>query len=227
MDSGKLYIVATPIGNLKDITFRAIEVLKEVDYILSEDTRETDKLLKYYDINNKSQIAYRDQNHTQVYLKILDILLKGNNLALISDSGTPLISDPGFKLVSGLIKENIQIISIPGPSAVISSLVAAGLPTDRFSFIGFLPKKDAQRKKVLAEYKNLDSTLIIYESPFRMTKLLTEIEEVLGNRKICIANELTKIHERLIYGEITSILANQVHIFNKGEFVVLIAKEGF
>lgn len=225
----RLFIVATPIGNLKDITIRGLEVLKNVDLIISEDTRETEKLLKKYEIK-KSQISYRDQNHNRVFPKILDLLDK-SDAALISDSGTPLISDPGFKLVSELISKGIEIVSIPGPSAVISSIVASGLPTDKFSFLGFLPKKQSKRSEILRNFGDLDCTLIIYESPYRISKLLDEIFENLGERYICIVNEQTKKFEKIYRGLISKFLDNKtldkIEISKKGEFVVLVAKKGF
>lgn len=224
--TGILYIVATPIGNMGDITIRAIETLKTVDLILSEDTRETTKLLNHYQIE-KSQISYRDQNHTRVYERILEMLKNGGKVALVSDSGTPLISDPGFKLVSELIKDGIKIESIPGPSAVIGSLTVSGLPTDKFVFIGFLPKKPNQQDTLLKEYGNLEATLIIYESPFRVVKLLEQIKTSLGNRKVCIVKDLTKMHESLIYGEIDTILTRQKEIKPKGEYIILVAKKDF
>lgn len=226
MQKGKLFIVSTPIGNMGDITLRAIETLKNVDLILSEDTRETSKLLQHFEIQ-KSQISYRDQNHYRVFETILKNLEEGKNIALVSDSGTPLISDPGFKLVQDLIAANIKIESIPGPSAVISALTVSGLPTDKFTFIGFLPKKSGQQDKILQSYGNLESTLIIYESPYRVVKLLEQIHQSLGNRKVCIVKDITKLYESLIYGQIEDILANRTNIKAKGEYIVLVAKSDY
>lgn len=226
MEQGKLYIVSTPIGNMGDITIRALDVLKNVDLILSEDTRETTKLLQHYGIE-KSQISYRDQNHIRVFNTILEDLKSGKNIALVSDSGTPLISDPGFKLVQELVENGIKIDSIPGPSAVIGALTVSGLPTDKFTFLGFLPKKTGQQEKLLKEYGTTESTLVIYESPFRVVKLLEQIQRVLGNRKICVVKDLTKMYESLIYGEINDILTNRTNIKPKGEYIVLVAKENF
>lgn len=226
MEKGKLYIIATPIGNLTDITLRALETLKEVDMILSEDTRETDKILKKYEIN-KPQLSYRDQNHDYIFPRLEETLENGLNLALISDSGTPLISDPGFKLVRDLIKKGFEIVSIPGPCAAISALVTSGFPTDKFSFLGFLPKSSGERSKLLRNYGNLDSTLVIYESPFRIEKLLKEIHENLGERYICLANEITKIHEKILRGSLGIVLESVKGKRLKGEFVVIVGKEGF
>ncbi len=226
MEKGKLYIIATPIGNLTDITLRALETLKEVDMILSEDTRETDKILKKYEID-KPQLSYRDQNHDYIFPRLEETLENGLNLALISDSGTPLISDPGFKLVRDLIKKGFEIVSIPGPCAAISALVTSGFPTDKFSFLGFLPKSSGERSKLLRNYGNLDSTLVIYESPFRIEKLLKEIHENLGERYICLANEITKIHEKILRGSLGIVLESVKGKRLRGEFVVIVGKEGF
>jgi len=226
MEKGKLYIIATPIGNLTDITLRALETLKEVAMILSEDTRETDKILKKYEID-KPQLSYRDQNHDYIFPRLEETLENGLNLALISDSGTPLISDPGFKLVRDLIKKGFEIVSIPGPCAAISALVTSGFPTDKFSFLGFLPKSSGERSKLLRNYGNLDSTLVIYESPFRIEKLLKEIHENLGERYICLANEITKIHEKILRGSLGIVLESVKGKRLRGEFVVIVGKEGF
>ncbi|MFC1700431.1 16S rRNA (cytidine(1402)-2'-O)-methyltransferase [Patescibacteria group bacterium] len=226
MKTGRLFVVATPIGNLSDITLRALEVLKNVSYILSEDTRETHKLLEKYEIS-ASQISYRDQNHTKVLPKIIQILNTGSDVALVSDSGTPLISDPGFKLISELLDQGYNVESIPGPSALISALVSSGLPTDKFSFVGFLPRSSGQIVKILTSYGNSDSTLIIYESPFRVEKLLNYIKDTLGDRQVVLAKELTKIHEKFYRGTTSEVLDEIKGKKHKGEFVVLVAKEGF
>ncbi len=226
MFKGKLYIVSTPIGNLTDITLRALEVLKSVDLILSEDTRETEKVLKQYNFS-KPQISYRDQNHTRVIQNIKDMLSDGKTLALVSDSGTPLISDPGFKLVNELSKVGVEIITIPGPSAVIAALSVSGMPTDKFTFIGFLPKSGAHRKKVLKEYGSLDTSIVVYESPFRIVKCLEEILEVLGDRSMFLCNDLTKIYEKVWRGKVSEVLSQVKTTKLKGEFVVIVSKEGF
>jgi len=222
----KLYVVATPIGNIEDITLRAIEILKGVDLILSEDTRETEKILRRWDIKTP-QISYRDQNHKKIIAHIKELLNSGKDLCLVSDSGTPLISDPGFKLVEELKKDQIQIIPIPGPSAVVAALSVSGLPSDNFSFIGFLPKKPNQRKAILQEFGSLPATLIIYESPYRIRKLLTEIHEALGGRTICLAKDLTKTYEEIRTAPIENFLKNPEGIKEKGEYVVLIAKQNY
>ena len=223
--SGRLFVVATPIGNLQDFTQRAVDVLSKVNVVLSEDTRETKKLLDAYKLPAKQQISYRDQNHKKVFPAIIDLLSGGNDLALVSDSGTPLISDPGFKLVTGAIDAGFEVIAVPGPSAVTAALSISGLPTDKFSFLGFLPKSSGPRSKLLKTYGLLDSTLVIYESPFRITKLLNEVHEVLGNRYVCLCKELTKVHEDCIRGTVQDLL--NLPPTYKGEHVVLIAKEGY
>jgi 16S rRNA (cytidine1402-2'-O)-methyltransferase len=226
MEKGKLYIIASPIGNLSDITLRALEVLKGVDMILSEDTRETDKILRKYEID-KPQLSYRDQNHNQIFPRLVESMEMGLDLALISDSGTPLISDPGFKLVRDFIKKGFEVVSIPGPCAAISALVTSGFPTDKFSFLGFLPKSGGERTKILNSYGILDSTLIIYESPYRVEKLLKQIKENLGEREVCLAGEITKVHEKILRGKVSLIIEAVSGKKLKGEYVVLVAKEGF
>jgi len=221
---GSLFVVAGPIGNLNDITIRALDILKSADLVISEDTRETAKVLDHFEIKAQ-QISYRDQNHDKVYGYILDFLKSGKNVALVSDCGTPLISDPGFKLVRDLRTEGIKIQSIPGPSALISALSVSGLPTDKFSFLGFLPKGPGQRAELLRKYGSLDSTLIIYESPYRISKLLEEVKTVLGNRSVCLSRELTKLHEETITSPVEELISKYKDKTFKGEFVVLISKD--
>jgi 16S rRNA (cytidine1402-2'-O)-methyltransferase len=226
MAKGTLYIISTPIGNMSDITLRALETLKEVSLILSEDTRETSKVLQKFSIT-KPQVSYRDQNHFKMIGRILDVLDSGESVALVSDSGTPLISDPGFKLVEDVVKKDINVVSIPGPSAVIAALSVSGLPTDKFSFLGFLPKSTGQQSKILKSYGSLDSTLVIYESPNRIIKLLNQINENLGNRKVCVASELTKIYEKIVRGKVLDVIKIFEDNGTRGEYVVLVAKEDF
>jgi 16S rRNA (cytidine1402-2'-O)-methyltransferase len=223
---GEFYIVATPIGNLRDITLRAIEILKDVNMILAEDTRKTKILLDHYQIKTMV-MSYRDQNHNRVFPKILHYLQQGRNLALVSDSGTPLISDPGFKLINKLLEFEIKVVSIPGPSALITALSISGLPTDNFTFLGFLPKGAAKRKKILDTFGKLETTLVIYESPFRIIKLLNQVKEKLGNRTVCVTNELTKKFEKVWRGKVNEVEEKMEKCKLKGEFTVLVAKEGF
>ena len=221
----ELLIVSTPIGNMKDISFRAVETLRTVNLILSEDTRETQKILLEYQINTP-QLSYRDQNHTRIVDYIKDFLSQGKDIALVSDNGTPTISDPGFKLVRELRKNNIPISIIPGPTAFASALAISGLPTDSFIFLGFLPKKSGGRSKLLLEYGNLPSTLILYESPYRIRGLLKDIQENLGNRLVCLAKDLTKKFESVKTVPVEYFVKEQMPM-EKGEYVVLVVKEGY
>ena len=225
MEKGRLYIIATPIGNLGDITYRAIEILKNLPFVLAEDTRESIKLFKKYDIKTQL-VSYRDQNHEKMIGKIKEKLDIGLNLGLISDSGTPLISDPGFKLVRELRELGYIVESIPGPSALISALSISGLPTDRFAFLGFLPKSDSKRKEILKKYFYLGNTVIVYESPKRVISLLELISECTDQNTTVLAKDLTKFREEVLSGEAVELLTllkqrdfeNHPH----GEFVVLI-----
>ena len=205
MQKGKLYIVATPIGNLSDMTLRAIEVLKSVAFVLSEDTRESKKLLDRYEIPTQL-ISYRDQNHERVIGKVLEKLDMGLDLALISDAGTPLISDPGFKLVRDLREKGYDVVSIPGASAVIAALSVSGLPTDRFVFLGFLPKSDERRRKLLEQYVNLENTIVIYESPQRLTRLLRLILNEFRDMDVYLAKDISKMREESFSGKISDVL---------------------
>lgn len=205
MEKGKLYVVATPIGNLSDMTLRAIKVLKSVAFVLSEDTRESKKLLNRYEIPTQL-ISYRDQNHERMIDKILEKLDMGLDLALISDAGTPLISDPGFKLVRDLREKGYDVVSIPGASAVITALSVSGLPTDRFVFLGFLPKSDERRKKLLEQYINLENTIVIFESPQRLTRLLRLILNEFRDMDVYLAKDISKMREESFSGKISDVL---------------------
>ena len=204
MIKGKLYVVATPIGNLSDITFRAVDILKKVPFILAEDTRESKKLLERYKIETQL-VSYRDENHKKVLEKILEKLNMGLDLALISDAGTPLISDPGYKLVKHLRENDFEVISIPGATALTSALSVSGLPTDRFVFFGFLPKSKSRREKIIAEYKDLHNTLVFYESPKRLTAFLETIKNLLGDVKMFLAKDISKLREEYFYGTVSEI----------------------
>ena len=205
MKKGKLFVVATPIGNLEDITFRAVDILKRVPFVLAEDTRESKKLFERYGIET-TLISYRDQNHDRMIGKIYEKLNMGLDLALISDAGTPLISDPGYKLVRELREEGYDVISIPGASAVTAALSVSGLPTDRFLFLGFLPKSDAKRRKLIEQYKGFESTLVIYESPHRLSKLLELVLDVYGNIKVFLAKDISKMREESFSGTVSEVL---------------------
>jgi 16S rRNA (cytidine1402-2'-O)-methyltransferase len=227
MHNGNLYIVATPIGNLQDITLRAIEVLKSVDYIACEDTRKTGILLRELGISRKSMlISYYEQTEDARIPNILNLLINGQDVALVSDSGTPVISDPGFPLVREVLKQGIKVISIPGPSALVSALVSSGQPPDKFLFLGFLPKKEGNKIKLLNQVKeankNLEATVILYEAPHRILKTLSSLETVFGSElKITVARELTKVHEEVVNSDLKSLIENYESKTPKGEFVLL------
>ena len=220
---GTLYIVSTPIGNLADITYRAVEILKTVDIIAAEDTRRSRILLSNYDIKTK-MISYYEHNKYQKIQKITENLLSGHNVAIITDAGTPAISDPAYKLVRQAIKVGCNIESIPGPSAVLASLVSSGLPTDRFIFEGFLPPKKG-RKKRLENLINESGTIIIYENTLRLNRTIKQILEIIGDRPAVICRELTKIHEEKIRGTLSSLLELLSSKKLKGECVLVIGKD--
>ncbi len=216
--NGELYIVATPIGNLNDITIRALETLKNVDYIAAEDTRHTLKLLNYFDIS-KPLISYYKENEKTKSEVIIEKLEEGKNIALVSDAGTPGISDPGEEVIKKAIERNIKVIPIPGACAAINAIICSGFSTKEFEFIGFLSAKKSEKVKKLEELKYDLRTLIIYEAPHKLESTLNTMLEVLGDRNICIARELTKIHEEFIRGKISEIL-NSVEY--RGECVILV-----
>lgn len=232
MHNGTLFIVATPIGNLQDITLRAVEVLKSVDYIACEDTRKTGILLKSLHMENHPMlISFYEQNENSRIPNILNLLINDKNVALVSDGGTPTISDPGFKLVRECVKQGINVIPIPGPSAVISALSTSGLPTDKFIFLGFLPRKPGHRIKLLENLKDanakLEATVVIYEAPHRLTKILVDINKVFGNISLTIARELTKIHEEKIESKVEDLISKYEKQPPKGEIVVLFNPKNF
>lgn len=222
---GKLYIVGTPIGNLKDITKRSLDIFKEVDMIACEDTRITKKILNKYDIVKKL-FVYNDYNEKNKTSILINFLLDGMNIALVSDAGTPCISDPGYRLVNTAQKNDIEVLSIPGPSSIQATLSISGLPTDNYFFQGFLPKKKGRETK-FKELKNIKCTIVLFESPKRINKTLLHIEKYLGNRIVSICKEITKMHEKVYTGKVCDIINNITEITLKGEFVIIIAKEGY
>jgi 16S rRNA (cytidine1402-2'-O)-methyltransferase len=221
VEPGVLYLVSTPIGNLEDITLRALKVLRDVDLLAAEDTRHTGILLKHYHLN-KSIISYHDFNKDRKAPFLIEQLKAHRSVAVISDAGTPGISDPGYHLVQLAIKENIKVVPIPGASAFLSALVVSGLPTDKFVFEGFLSPKPGKRRKRLKELQEERRTVIFYESPHRFVQMLDDVTEILGQRKMVIARELTKKFEEIIRGtpeEIKRIIEKRSI---KGELVILI-----
>ena len=223
-ETGKLFIVSTPIGNLEDITFRAVRILQDVDLILAEDTRKSLKLLRHYQIETLI-IPFHEHNEEKKYKEIISKLKKGINIALISDAGTPLISDPGYKLVKYAKQDKLSVVPIPGPSSLIAALSASGMRSDKFTFLGFLSVKSSQRRKTLLQLKHRDESIIIFESPKRVLDTVKDIYAMIGEDvKICVARELTKIYEDIFSGspaEIIRILEKETNK-QKGEFVLII-----
>jgi 16S rRNA (cytidine1402-2'-O)-methyltransferase len=219
---GTLYVVATPIGNLEDITHRAVRTLREVDIIACEDTRHTRKLLNHYDIKTKV-ISYHDHNERERTVELLKALASGANVAIVSDAGTPSISDPGFRLVSEAGAQGITVVALPGATALIAALVVSGLPTDEFFFAGFLPARSGARRARLTELRELPATLIFYEAPHRIAATLRDALEILGEREAVVARELTKIHEEIARGRLSE-LAERFSSAERarGEIVLLI-----
>ncbi len=202
---GRLYVVATPIGNLEDITLRALRVLKEVDLIACEDTRHTAKLLSHFGIS-KPRESFHEHNEVARTPRFLEFLRNGKNVALVSDAGTPLISDPGYHLVAQCRKEGIEVTPIPGPAAAVAALAGSGLPTDSFFFVGFLPARKEARKRRLEEVASVPATLVFYESPHRLLASLEDMISVLGRRQTCLVREITKVHEEWLRGDLREVL---------------------
>ncbi|MAQ44133.1 MAG: 16S rRNA (cytidine(1402)-2'-O)-methyltransferase [Candidatus Marinimicrobia bacterium] len=227
MTPGSLFVISTPIGNLDDITYRAVKILNDVDYVVCEDTRVTKRLFDKYDIDVK-MITQNEYNENKKIDSISKLLVDGANLALVTDAGTPCISDPGYRLISNIKKEypDIKVIPVPGPSAVISSLSISGLPSDCFYFIGFLPKKKGRQKK-LEEISFFEGSIIIYESPKRVLKTIKDLFNILGNRKVFIAREMTKIYEQTFYTNLQSVSSGKIILKEKGEYVIVVAKAGY
>ena len=223
--SGTLFVVGTPIGNLADLTRRAEVTLNSVDLIAAEDTRVSRKLLSHYNIQTPL-VSYHENNERSKAVKLVDRLIRGESIALISDAGTPCISDPGYRLVHSARKKNIEVSTIPGPSALIAALSIAGIPTDHFYFEGFLPLKKG-RKTRFALLESLSATIVIYESPLRVLRTLKDIEFYWGDRVISICKELTKIYEETYVGMIADAIIYFQKSKLKGEFVLMIAKKDY
>lgn len=218
----KLFIVPTPVGNLEDMTFRAVRILKEVDLILSEDTRVTGFLLKHFGIETKMASHHKFNEHKTVN-SIVERIKGGQNIALVSDAGTPAISDPGFLLVRHCVENDVEVECLPGATALIPALVDSGLPNDRFCFEGFLPQKKGRQKRLL-ELEQETRTMIFYESPFRVVKLLTQLSEVFGKeRRASVSREISKIHEETVRGNLEELMSHFSEKNPKGEFVVIVA----
>lgn len=224
---GTLYIIATPIGNMSDISERAIETLRLCDVVACEDTRVTGNLLKRFGIS-KEMFVNEDSRERSVAPALLEMLKSGKNVALVSDAGTPCISDPGFRIVRASRAEGVKVVPIPGACAFAAALSASGLPSDSFLFAGFLPAKTSARKNFFEKYKNFEHTLIFYESPYRIEKFIDDALEIFGGgRMVCVAKEISKMFERFFVGELADVAAELKKSSTKGEFVVLVAPADF
>ena len=221
---GTLYIVSTPIGNLEDMTFRGIRVLKEVTLIAAEDTRHTRKLLSHYDIHTP-MISFFEGNEEKRILQIITRINGGENIALVSDAGTPAISDPGFKLVRAAIQNSIKVEAIPGPSAAITALAVAGLPTDQFTFVGFLPDKEGKRLSKLTELAKINHTIVFYVSKWKIKKVIEDMLKIFGDRIAVMCRELTKVHEDIKRGTLSELLTYVSSKEVKGEVTLIVGGE--
>jgi 16S rRNA (cytidine1402-2'-O)-methyltransferase len=221
---GCLYLVGTPIGNLEDITLRAIRTLKEVDQIACEDTRHTLKLLSHYGIH-KPLVSYHEHNEITRAPELVVALEQGAKIALVSDAGTPLVSDPGHRLVTLCVRHHISVVPIPGPSALLASLSASGLPNEEFLFVGFLPARTGERRRALERLRIEDRTIILYEAPHRIAECVADAREVLGNRNACIAREVTKLHEEFRRGKLSELSTSLEERPARGEITLLIGPE--
>jgi 16S rRNA (cytidine1402-2'-O)-methyltransferase len=213
--------VGTPIGNLEDITFRALRTLKEVDLIACEDTRRTQQLLNYYQVKTPT-VSYHEHNELTRAPELVIQLEQGSHIALISDAGMPVISDPGYRLVNLAVRHNIPVVPIPGASAFVAALAAAGLPVDKFRFLGFLPPKKLARRKALEELKGVSKTLVFYEAPHRVLAMLEDIRRTLGDPPVVVAREVTKVHEEFVRGSASEVLAQMKKKPVRGEITVLV-----
>jgi 16S rRNA (cytidine1402-2'-O)-methyltransferase len=219
-----LYLVSTPIGNLEDITLRALRILKEVSLIAAEDTRQTRKLLSHHKISTDTT-SFNDLNKESRSRQLIEMMRCGKDIAIVSDAGTPGISDPGFFLVRECVRAGIKIVPVPGPTAMISALVCSGLPTDRFTFYGFIPKKPGQKENFLKEIAAKEETIVFYESPYRILKTLEAMATLLPSHQVVIGRELTKMFEEFVRGSPSEVLAHFKAKPIKGEFVVMVSRQ--
>jgi 16S rRNA (cytidine1402-2'-O)-methyltransferase len=227
LQSGCLFLVATPIGNLGDLSRRATESISQCDLIACEDTRVSNKLLNYLQIT-KPLVSYREENEKTKCVEIAEQIESGQNIVLISDAGYPCISDPGFRLVRECHRRNLKVIPVPGPNAALTALAASGLPTHQFIYLGFLPKKTAQIRKIFLTWFNFEGSIIVYESKYKIEKTLNTLMEVYGeDRYICLARELTKAHESIITGSVKEVVQKQSKASGKGEFTLVIGPSGY
>jgi len=218
---GRLFVVGTPIGNLEDITLRAIRILKEVDLIACEDTRRTQKLLNHYQIRTPT-ISYHEHNEMTRAPELVIMLEEGSHIALVTDAGMPVVSDPGFRLVHLAVRHNIPVVPVPGASAFVAALAASGMPVDKFRFLGFLPSKKAARRKALEEQITATKTLVFYEAPHRVLEMLRDVRDILGDREVVVAREVTKIHEEFLRGPLSKLLERAKGKTIRGEITLLV-----
>jgi 16S rRNA (cytidine1402-2'-O)-methyltransferase len=218
---GCLYLVGTPIGNLEDITLRALRILKEVDLIACEDTRHTQKLLNHYDIH-KSLVSYHEHNELTRAPELLIKLEQGGKVALVSDAGMPLVSDPGYRLVTLCVRHRIPVVPVPGPAALLAALAASGLPNEEFLFAGFLPARSAERRRRLEHLRIEERTIIFYEAPHRVAECIADAQEILGNRPACLAREVTKLHEEFRRGKLSELAASLAERPARGEITLIV-----
>lgn len=216
-----LYIVATPIGNLEDITLRAIRILKEVDLVLAEDTRKTGFLLSHFEIK-KPLVSFFEHSEIKKIPWVIEALKSGKNIALVSDAGTPTLCDPGYKLVRECRKEKLPITTIPGPSSITAALSATSIPHDKFIFLGYLPRKHNERIRIFERLKSLEAAIVFFESPFRILSALQDIKEIIGDKKIAVARELTKKFEEVLEFSVNDAISHFEKVTPKGEFVVIL-----
>jgi 16S rRNA (cytidine1402-2'-O)-methyltransferase len=222
--AGRLFVVGTPIGNLEDITFRALRTLREADLIACEDTRRTQQLLNHYEIKTPT-ISYHEHNELTRAPELVLELEEGSHIALVSDAGMPVISDPGYRLVSLAVRHGIPVIPVPGASAFVAALAAAGLPVDRFRFLGFLPSRKGARRKALEGVREATKTLVFYEAPHRLLEFLEDVREILGDPPVVVAREVTKVYEEFLRGSASELLRRLKKKPVKGEITVLVAPQ--
>lgn len=220
-NTGTLYLVATPIGNLEDITYRAVRILKEADWIAAEDTRQTRKLLSHLEISNRL-VSYHEHNKEASGAELIRRMEAGESVALVSDAGLPAISDPGYDLVRAAVEHSIPVVPIPGANAALSALIISGLPTDKFVFVGFLPRDKKGMAKELSLWKDVQATVIFYESPHRIVKTLKEIREAWGNREVALVRELTKKYEEVVRGRLDDCLQHLDEVEPLGEYCIVV-----
>ena len=221
LGGGCLYIVGTPIGNLEDITLRALRILKEVDLIACEDTRHTQKLLSHYNIS-KALVSYHEHNEMTRSPELLIQLEQGAKIALVSDAGMPLVSDPGYRLVTLCVRHKIPVVPVPGPSAMLAALAAAGLPNEEFLFVGFLPQRSGERRRMLEHLRIEERTMIFYEAPHRVAESIADAQEILGDRRACIAREVTKLHEEFLRGKLSQLAESLAERPARGEITFIV-----